>query len=88
MNIHVNAPSFFRSSLRIGSAILVVVGACLVIPKIADAALTLKHPVSRYSIPDTKNNLSETQANSQDLSNGYEPPNFGYPSSAYGSGTR
>lgn len=89
MNIHANRRSLLRNSLKIGSAIVVIVGASLVIPKIADAALTLNHGVPKYSIPGVKNSLYEYKENSQDsLNEGYEPPDFGHPSSAYGSGTR
>lgn len=90
MNTQVNAPSFFRNSLRISTAILLVVGASFAIPKIADAAETLKHMVPKDSTPVVKRSRSSGQkANPQDsLNGGYKPPNFGRPASAYGSGTR
>lgn len=88
MNIHVNRARFFRNSLNIGSAIFLILGASFIIPKIADAALTLNHEVPRYSIHDAMNSLGDNKANSQDSLNEYQPPDFGHPSSAYGSGTR
>ena len=40
------------------------------------------------STSEPRNNADEYEANLQDSSDEYEPPNFGRPSSAYGSGTR
>ncbi|MEO1374676.1 MAG: hypothetical protein AAFW70_10220 [Cyanobacteria bacterium J06635_10] len=88
MNIHVSKPGFIKDSLRIGGAIVLVLGASLVIPKIADAAGTLNHIVPKNSISVPPNDADEYEANLQDSSDEYEPPNFGRPSSAYGSGTR
>lgn len=79
--------NFRGNSLRIGSAIVLIVGASLVIPKMADAALTLNHIVPQHSLPAANNSVREYEVN-QDSSDGYEPPNFGRPLSVYGSGTR
>lgn len=88
MNIHTDTRNLFENSLKVGSALFLMIGASLVIPKIAGAAMTLNHTVPKYTIPATQNRLEEYKANSQDSLNGYEPPDFGRPSSAYGSGTR
>lgn len=88
MNIHNNTHSLLENSLKIGSAIVLVVGASLVIPKIADAAGTLNHVAPEYAIPVAQNSQGEHKGKFQDSSDGYEPPNYGLPSSAYGSGTR
>lgn len=87
MNIHVSRPSFIKNGLRIGGAMVLVLGASLVIPKIADAAGTFKG-IPKYSISEPLNSADKYEANIEDSSNGYEPPNFGRPLSAYGSGTR
>lgn len=87
MNIHINTQTFLENGLKISSAIFFVVGASLIIPKIADAALTLDRRVPSYAIPAAQDGLDGYEEDSQDLS-GYQPPNFGSPSSAYGSGTR
>ncbi|MGB3757838.1 MAG: hypothetical protein WBA07_15910 [Rivularia sp. (in: cyanobacteria)] len=81
MNIHTNTQIFLENSLKIGSAIFLIVGASLVIPKIADAAWTSDRRVPNYAVP-------AVQDNSDGYGGGYQPPNFGSPSSAYGSGTR
>lgn len=88
MKIQVNKPSFMGNSLRITSAIVLCIGASLIIPKIAGAAGRLNRVVPEYSIDDGRNNLGERQVNPQDSLSGYEPPDFGRPESAYGSGTR
>ncbi|MEM9922264.1 MAG: hypothetical protein AAF915_00665 [Cyanobacteria bacterium P01_D01_bin.50] len=89
MNIHVSKPGFIKNSLRISGAIFLVLGASLIIPKIADAAGTLNNIVPNNSIYEPRNNADEEyEVNLQDSSNEYEPPNFGRPLSAYGSGTR
>lgn len=74
-----------KSSLSIGSAIFLILGASLVIPKIADAALTFNHKDKNHT---AQNKLGEHKKYPQKLSNGYEPPDFGRPSGPYGSGTR
>lgn len=76
------------NSLKIASAIVLFMGASLIIPKIAGAAGTLNHIVSEKSDDGEKNSLNEFKVNSKDSLNGYEPPDFGHPQSAYGSGTR
>lgn len=86
MNNHANTQNFLGNGLRIGSAICLIVGASLIIPKIADAALALKHDVPEYAIPAVQESL-EKHGEDRD-SSGYQPPDFGRPSSAYGSGTR
>ena len=88
MNIHVSKPGFIKNSLRISGAIVLVLGASLIIPKIADAAGTLNHMVHNNSTSEPRNNADEYEANLQDSLNEYEPPDFGRPLSAYGSGTR
>ncbi len=80
MTIHTNKSNFIKNSLRIGSIIVVFIGASFLIPKMADASGNFNHMVPNYAIPTTQN--------SQDSSNAYEPTDFGRPSSAYGSGTR
>jgi len=87
MNIYKNTHSFLENSLKIGGAIFLVIGASLVIPKIADAALNLNHGINKYSTPTVQNSSDRYKENSQQ-SPGYQPPDFGSPSSAYGSGTR
>ncbi|MGB3640244.1 MAG: hypothetical protein WBA39_22110 [Rivularia sp. (in: cyanobacteria)] len=87
MNIHNNTQNFLGNSLKISSAICLIVGVSLIIPKIADAALTLKHDVPEYAVPGVQDSLDRFGEDYQD-SSGYQPPNFGHPSSAYGSGTR
>ena len=87
MNIHTNTQIFLENSLKVGSAIFLIFGVSLVIPKIADAALTLDSRVPNYVIPGVQDQLDRYGEDSQD-SSGYQPPNFGHPSSAYGSGTR
>lgn len=86
MNNHANTHNFLGNGLKIGSAIFLFVGASLIIPKIADAALTLKHDVPEYAVPAVKESLSRYEEDRDSL--GYQPPDFGRPSSAYGSGTR
>ncbi|MEB3218274.1 MAG: hypothetical protein VKN72_18865 [Nostocales cyanobacterium 94392] len=88
MSSQPNTPIFLEKGLRISSAIVLVVGAFLAIPKIADAAGTLNHIVPRYSIRAVKSNFTGQKTNHQDSLNGYEPPDFGRPTSVYGSGTR
>ena len=87
MNIYRNTHSFLENSLKIGSAIFLVVGASLIIPKIADAALNLDSGIPKYSNSAAQNSSIQDEWSSLD-SSGYQPPNFGHPSSAYGSGTR
>ncbi len=87
MNIHTNTQIFLENSLKISSAIFLIVGASLIIPKIADAAWTSDRGAPNYAIPAVQNGLDGYGEGSQD-SSGYQPPNFGSPSSAYGSGTR
>ncbi len=86
MKNHNNIQNFLGNGLKIGSAIFLVLGASLIIPKIADAALALKYDVPEYVIPVMQDSL-ERYAEDLD-SSGYQPPDFGRPSSAYGSGTR
>ncbi|MDY6901523.1 MAG: hypothetical protein SWZ49_26110 [Cyanobacteriota bacterium] len=86
MNIYKNTHNLLENSLKIGSAIFFIVGASLIIPRIADAALSLNNPnISEYSNPVTSKTLSKEK---EQNSSGYQPPDFGRPSSAYGSGTR
>ncbi|WP_157229344.1 hypothetical protein [Rivularia sp. PCC 7116] len=82
-----NSGSILESSLRIGSAIFLIVGASLIIPKIADAASTLNSVVPNYTIPGSRTRVNEFKENFPD-SRTYQPPNFGRPATAYGSGTR
>jgi hypothetical protein len=86
MRNHNNTQHFLGNGLKIGSAIFLIVGASLIIPKIADAALALKHDAPEYAIPVAQD-ISERYPEGRD-SSGYQPPDFGRPSSAYGSGTR
>lgn len=88
MKVYTNTPSLTKSTSRIGSAIVLVLGACLIIPKIADSAGTLNYTLPKYSISYPQNAEVEYEATSQNSSNGYEPPDFGSPVSAYGSSTR
>lgn len=88
MSSQSNTPIFLEKSLKISSAIVLVVGAFFAIPKIADAAGTLNHIVPRYSISGVKSNFGGQKINNQDSLNGYEPPDFGIPASVYGTGTR
>ena len=88
MKMEINTPNFMGNGLRIGGAIILVIGASLAIPKIADAALTLNHILPQHSIPGSQNTHGGSQVSSENSSNEYEPPNFGRPQSAYGSGTR
>ncbi len=81
MNINTNTQIFLENSLKVSSAIFLILGASLIIPKIADAALTLDDRDSKYAIP-------AVQDNSDGYAEEYQPPNFGSPSTAYGSGTR
>ncbi len=87
MKVHTNTLNLTKNTSRIGSAIVLVIGACLVIPSIADAAGSLNDIVPKYSIPYSQN-TDNSQSTSQDSSNVYEPPDFGSPVSAYGSSTR
>lgn len=87
MKINNNTQNFLENSLRISSAIFFIIGASFTIPKIADAALTLKHDVPEYAVPAVEDSLESNGEDSQN-SSGYQPPDFGHPSSAYGSGTR
>lgn len=73
--MYFNTTSFIGSSLRIGSAIVIFVGASLIVPKIPEAAASLK-------------NIGGNVTNSQESSSEYEPRDFGLPASSYGSGTR
>jgi hypothetical protein len=86
MNIH-NTQNILGNSIKIGSAILLIIGASLTIPKIADAALTLDRGVPEYANPAVQESLNDYREDSQD-SSGYQPPDFGLPASVYGSGTR
>ncbi|NJL79340.1 MAG: hypothetical protein HC836_03645 [Richelia sp. RM2_1_2] len=79
---------FIKKSLSISGAIVLVIGAFLAIPKMADATGTLNHIVPRDSIRAVKSNFGGRKANHQDLFNGYQPPDFGRPASVYGTGTR
>ncbi|MBE9214319.1 hypothetical protein IQ247_16865 [Plectonema cf. radiosum LEGE 06105] len=88
MNSQSNTPIFIKKSLSISGAIALVIGACLAIPKIADATGTLNHIVPRDSIRAVKSNFGIHKANHQDSFNEYEPPDFGRPASVYGTGTR
>ncbi|MCJ8280135.1 MAG: hypothetical protein MJK14_09535 [Rivularia sp. ALOHA_DT_140] len=87
MSLNKNKYSFLENGLKISSAMLLVFGASLIIPKIADATLTLNHRFPKYSIPTAQDGLDKYRQGSQN-SSGYEPPDYGRPSSAYGSGTR
>lgn len=86
MKINNNTQNLLENSLRISSAIFFIIGACFTIPKIADAALTLKHDVPEYAVPAVQDSLERYEEDRD--SSGYQPPDFGRPSSAYGSGTR
>ncbi len=87
MKIQTNTQKILGNSLKISSAICLIFGVSLIIPKIADAALTLNHNVPKYAIPAVEDSLDRYEEDYID-SSGYQPPNFGHPSSAYGSGTR
>lgn len=87
MNTQMNSGSILENSLRIGSVIFLIVGASLIIPKIADAALILNSAVPSYTIPASHIVVDEFREDFQD-SRTYEPPKFGRPATAYGSGTR
>ena len=86
MNIYKNTHNLIESSLKIGSAIFFIVGASLIIPKIADATLSF----SNHSISEYPNSVTQSRQARQNPQNSqeYQPPDFGRPSSAYGSGTR
>ena len=86
MKIYNNTQNFLGNGLKISSVICLIVGASLIIPKIADAALALKHDVPEYRIPVVQDGLKGDTEDGD--SSGYQPPDFGGPSSAYGSGTR
>lgn len=86
MKINNNTQNLLENSLRISSAIFFIIGASFTIPKIADAALTLKHDVPEYAVPAVQDSLERYEEDGD--SSGYQPPDFGRPSSAYGSGTR
>ncbi len=88
MKIPINTSNFTGNGLRIGCVISLFIGASLIIPKIADAAGNLNHMAPKYSSSESQDSLGEYKADFQDSSNGYEPPDFGHPMSAYGSGTR
>ncbi|MBV6627666.1 MAG: hypothetical protein KI793_32870 [Rivularia sp. (in: Bacteria)] len=87
MSTQTNSVRILENSLRIGSVIFLIVGASLVIPKIADATLTLNNVVPSYTVPASDRRVGESIKDFQD-SQIYQPPNFGRPASAYGSGTR
>ncbi|MGB6297235.1 MAG: hypothetical protein WBF90_13785 [Rivularia sp. (in: cyanobacteria)] len=86
MKIQTNTQNFLENTLKISSAICLIFGFSLIIPKIADAALTLKDD-PKHTVTVVQDSLDRSGENSQDSSE-YQPPNYGRPSSAYGSGTR
>ena len=86
MKIYNNTQNFLGNSLKISSVICLIVGASLIIPKITDAALALKHDVPEYAIPVVQDSLERYEEDRD--SSGYQPPDYGGPSSAYGSGAR
>jgi hypothetical protein len=76
------------TNLKITSVVIFFISAYLIIPKIADAAGTLK-TASANGLSETRNNsLSIPSVNSQVLQDTYIPPNYGGPDSQHGSGTR
>lgn len=68
----------FENPIMTASVIFMMIGALVVIPKIADAA-------SNFKVVAPK---PEAVAEENSRKSGYEPPDFGHPSSVYGSGTR
>ncbi|MEO0840844.1 MAG: hypothetical protein AAF063_18300 [Cyanobacteria bacterium J06643_5] len=87
MNIYKNTHNLIENSLKIGSAILLVIGASLLIPN-AGAALNSNHQIPKNFTPAAQSRASKQDDDSK-VSKGYEPPsNVGSPSSYYSSGTR
>lgn len=87
MSIYKNTHNLLENSLKIGSAIFLVIGASLIIPN-AVAAFNSNHPVPKNVIPAVQDSTSKRGQDSEG-GTGYKPPsNFGRPLSNFSSGTR
>lgn len=85
---------FAETRFRNASAILLVIGVHLVIPKISEVTANFKD--FTFSAPKAvaSNGAAKVKTNSQNLDENndqdeeFQPPNYGYPDSERGSGSR